>query len=167
MVKNKKCNKCDNLVQDINLNTEQLFKTCIKCREYSRRKNIEWKQRNPQIPADSARKRRKTHKTIISQQRRNNRQKLRQKVLDMYGRKCEHCGEIREKMLTIDHINGDGGKHRKKVGKQSEAICKDVLKEYRPDLYQILCIACNWHKGMFGYLPNPDYITSDWIGGTD
>ena len=35
---------------------------------------------------------------------------LRQKALELYGGKCECCGEARYDMLTFDHINSSGHK---------------------------------------------------------
>jgi len=155
------CNKCGSHVLDINPRTGKSFIRCSNCRNYSKQKNIEWKQRNPDLPAKLAKKRRKTHSKIISKQRKIIREKLKQQIFNAYGHMCNHCGEIRNKLLTIDHVNNDGGKHRKLVGRRSEDIYKDVIKEYRPDKYQILCISCNWHKGMYKELPEFSFCYED------
>lgn len=146
MVENRKCNKCAQLVDDINPVTKKIYASCALCRKTAVIKRQKYRKENPEL---------------IASQRKTKRQELRQKVLDTYGRFCSHCGETNVKMLTIDHINGGGGEHRKKIGKQTEAMCKDVLKEYKPDIYQILCIACNWHKGMFNKLPELEFCYED------
>ena len=125
-------------MSNINPLTEKLYTTCALCRK---------------TDATERQKYRKENSGLISKQRKENRVKLKQVVLDTYGHVCAHCGENRKKLLTIDHIQNDGSIHRKLVGRSSESICKSVIKNYRPDKYQILCISCNWYKGMFGELP--------------
>src|SRR6266852_8334175 len=53
----------------------------------------------------------------IRQQCRNWREKLRKRVLAAYGGKCVCCGETEDSFLSIDHIDGDGNKHRRELGK--------------------------------------------------
>jgi hypothetical protein len=67
-------------------------------------------------------------------------QKIREQFLLMYGNKCNCCGEIFIEFLTIDHINGQKGTRIKKTGRLAYQI---AMKEYRPDLYRILCYNCN------------------------
>lgn len=75
---------------------------------------------------------------------------LRNKFLDMYGRICTCCGESCVDFLTIEHIQGQQGKDRK-VGDKAYLI---AIKEYRPDLYEVLCYNCNCAKGKLGYCPH-------------
>jgi hypothetical protein len=69
---------------------------------------------------------------------------VKQKVFDHYGRTCECCGEGRDYFLTIDHINGDGNKHRKEVG--SSNIYDWLVKHEFPSGFQVLCMNCNCAK---------------------
>ena len=118
-MKNRKCNTCTQLVYDTNPITNKIYASCKLCRKTNVLRRREYRRQNSQL---------------ISKQRKNTTQKLRQKVLDMYGRKCMHCCEIREKMLTIDHINNDGGKHRKKINGQQDIMYKEVMKEAPNDI---------------------------------
>jgi hypothetical protein len=66
--------------------------------------------------------------------------KIRNEFLDMYGGRCECCGEIEYVFLTIEHVKGQIGIKRKETGKNAY---KKALSNYRPDLYKILCMNCN------------------------
>src|SRR5260221_12458193 len=41
--------------------------------------------------------------------------RIRVEVLDYYGNKCVCCGESQLEFLGIDHIEGNGNKHRKAI----------------------------------------------------
>ena len=71
------------------------------------------------------------------------RDKNRESVFNHYGRKCVCCGESNQKFLTIDHINGGGTKHRKKIHNQ---IYIWLIKNNYPKGFQTLCFNCNWGK---------------------
>jgi hypothetical protein len=76
--------------------------------------------------------------------------KRRINFLEMYGNKCACCGETQKEFLTIEHINGQKGKKRE----SSAMAYAKAIKEYRPDLYTILCMNCNHSKGKYGYCPH-------------
>ena len=63
------------------------------------------------------------------------------KFLNMYGTQCSCCGETEFEFLSLDHIHGNGGKHREETG--TSKLYRLVIKEYRPDLYRVLCFNCN------------------------
>lgn len=66
---------------------------------------------------------------------------LKKKVYDRYGRKCKRCGFSDERVLQIDHVNGDGAKDLDKWAQ----FLRKVLNA--PDgQYQVLCANCNWIK---------------------
>ncbi len=69
------------------------------------------------------------------------RELLRLKVVEKLGGKCAHCGITDKRVLQLDHINGGGGKERKK-GIEAYAIYRRAFligdKEF-----QILCANCN------------------------
>lgn len=80
--------------------------------------------------------------------------KIKKAVVEAYGSKCECCGETMIEFLTIDHINGDGFLHRRKVGK-GRRIYADLLKAGCPkDNYRLLCFNCNITRGFYGYCPH-------------
>ncbi len=69
--------------------------------------------------------------------------KLRQRLLDHFGRVCARCGFDDERALQLDHVNGGG---------KAEIIAKGTYGVYRKALqvpageYQLLCANCNWIK---------------------
>ena len=68
----------------------------------------------------------------------------REKVIEFYGNVCACCGEENEMFLSIDHINGNGRKHRKEIG--SNAIYRWLIRNKFPDGYRVLCMNCNWGR---------------------
>ena len=82
-----------------------------------------------------------------------NNKKLRLNALTYYGGnppKCNCCGEKEIKFLTIDHINGGGYQHTKRVG----SIYKWLERNNYPLGFQILCWNCNCAKGLYGKCPH-------------
>lgn len=80
-------------------------------------------------------------------------QRIKLEVLAHYGdRRCACCGETRIEFLTIDHIHGGGRQHRfeQRIG----GMCHWLKKQHFPDGYQILCMNCNFAKGLFGRCPH-------------
>jgi hypothetical protein len=65
-------------------------------------------------------------------------------VIEHYGNKCACCGEDNIAFLTIDHIEGNGNTHRKKIRKSSGIGFYCWLKQNDfPDGFQTLCFNCN------------------------
>lgn len=77
---------------------------------------------------------------------------------DMYGRVCTCCGESRQEFLTVEHKHGRTSEHKGKFGHAVYRLC---TKEYRPDLYETLCMNCNFSKGKYGYCPHEKEITKE------
>lgn len=57
---------------------------------------------------------------------------------------CADCGQDIFELLTIDHINGGGGKHRKEIGSRNFYVW--LRKNNFPQGYQVLCYNCNMVK---------------------
>lgn len=57
---------------------------------------------------------------------------------------CENCKEDIIELLTIDHINGGGNKHRQETGKANLYVW--LRKNNYPTGFQILCYNCNLVK---------------------
>ncbi len=77
---------------------------------------------------------------------------LRQSVITMYGGQCACCGENENAFLALDHINGDGQKHRSERG--SYGVLKDALGSYDSSRFRILCHNCNMAMGLYGACPH-------------
>ena len=108
-------------------------------RQKARKLTLKWAKTNPE--------RKKIH------QRRHN-DNLRNAIFDHYGRKCVCCGESHE-FLTIDHINNDGGEHRKRLGTRNKTVYyRQIIDAGFPDDLQPLCWNCNYAKYLYGECPH-------------
>jgi len=153
------CKKCRREISDnyVNRNSEKVKKVAQKYYQtFKERISIVHKkyyykdlEKTRTIKAKSAYK----HQTKRNEIVRNKSKEMRKTFLEMYGNKCACCGETTYEFLTLEHKNGQRGieKSRKKSGKHSYAI---AIREYRPDLYEILCWNCNCSKGRYGYCPH-------------
>lgn len=92
-------------------------------------------------------------KLVRSQQRKYSR-KIRQEMLDAYGRSCACCGESTEEFLSLEHLNGDGKDHAERLGGRSY-IYRDLKKRGWPkDDYALYCMNCNWGSRRTGICPH-------------
>ena len=75
------------------------------------------------------------------------RDKTKDEVFQNYGGYiCTCCGETEKKVLTIDHVEGGGCQHRKKISKSGSGIYIYLKREGFPSGYQVLCYNCNVGK---------------------
>lgn len=95
----------------------------------------------------------------IQKSRYNRSIKLRNEVFSHYMTddiikcSCKDCNITDIGVLTIDHINGDGSEHRKRIG-YGDQIYRDIKKQNYPNDYRILCRNCNQALGNYGYCPH-------------
>jgi len=89
------------------------------------------------------------------------RKQTRMKALVHYSGdppKCACCGESTYEFLTIDHINGGGNKHRKKLRKIKIGFGNEIYRWLKiagyPPGFRILCYNCNQVIGFYGYCPH-------------
>ena len=72
----------------------------------------------------------------------------RKKVFAAYGNKCSCCGEMIEKFLTLEHVQGYGGAKvngRRSWKTMGFPMYRQVIGEGFPkDKYALLCMNCNW-----------------------
>lgn len=81
---------------------------------------------------------------------RNLTSKYKNLFLEMYGNQCSCCGENIQDFLTIEHKQG-----QQKISRRTGLVAyRDAVKEFRPDLYEVLCWNCNCAKGKLGYCPH-------------
>lgn len=67
--------------------------------------------------------------------------KIRREVINAYGGKCVKCGFNDIRALQLDHVDGNGTKHRKYV---SVRMLMFWLKRNAfPKTFQLLCANCN------------------------
>lgn len=110
--------------------------------------NKRWRERHREEIAAYKRLHRAANKASYKEQSKKHsathRHKLRQDILDAYGRSCAICGETTESKLTLDHINNDGAQHRAVVGHGSEPVYADLRRRGFPrEGFRILCRSCN------------------------
>ena len=95
------------------------------------------------------------NKEKISKQKKERHIKNKKIVFEYYGNKCECCGEDDFDLLTIDHKNGNGNKHRKdnKIS-GSTNMYNWLIKNNFPKEFQTLCRNCNCGKSHYGVCPH-------------
>jgi hypothetical protein len=79
--------------------------------------------------------------------------KLKREVFSHYcgnnDPKCKNCSITDLDILSIDHINGDGSKHREEIGLKGRGgypIYRWIKKNNYPDMFQVLCFNCQYKK---------------------
>lgn len=67
--------------------------------------------------------------------------RIRLEALTHYGGVCACCGEVDTRLLTFDHIDGDGHLHRAEIGTTPLALW--LRSNGYPAGFQVLCWNCN------------------------
>jgi|ERR1039458_4748441 hypothetical protein len=80
--------------------------------------------------------------------------KIKKEVVAAYGGRCACCGESELSFLTIDHVHNNGAELRRNGEPFGEKLRLKLRKQGYPTDYQILCMNCNWAKGMYGECPH-------------
>lgn len=116
--------------------------------------NKEYYHKNKQRERDRYKKYRIDNKEAISKRMYETRWKIKLEMIKAYGGKCECCGEKNPEFLSIDHIDGGGNQHRKKI--KGGCNFYYMLKKYNwpKDKYRLLCLNCNCSYGYYGYCPH-------------
>ena len=78
------------------------------------------------------------------EQSRQAKYRLKEKVFNLYGRKCVICGFEDIRALTLDHVNNNGAEERKIIGERG--VYRRALNEKYKSEYQILCMNCQFIK---------------------
>lgn len=79
--------------------------------------------------------------------------RLRDEVINGYGHRCVCCGESTRQFLTLDHVHGGGGKHRRESS-SAYPHYEDAYKREFPDDYRLLCYNCNCSRAHSGKCPH-------------
>lgn len=107
------------------------------------------------------------HKSKISARQRQRNQLLKLEVVKAYGRFCSCCGESEIRFLSIDHVKGDGKRHRDSLrgrGFAGSAFYRYLKSKGFPDKdkLQVLCFNCNMAKGTHGICPHQEIMVGEW-----
>jgi hypothetical protein len=137
------------------------------CAPNNRRKAAEWRTANPdggttakatRKASDPERWRAQTlaasrryndkHRYRLRAQARAKTAELRAEVIAAYGGRCAcpGCHVHHAELLTIDHINGGGNKHRRSIGRGSKDFYRWLKRNGYPADFQALCGSCNLAK---------------------
>ena len=100
------------------------FKTCMQCREeVGKHRNAETRARKDRVIA---------HYSSGSMA-------------------CACCGVSIRQFLTLDHIAGNGNKHRKQLATSGgDPVYRWIEKHGYPDGFQVLCFNCNCGRSLNG-----------------
>lgn len=80
--------------------------------------------------------------------------KIKTSIFEKYGGViCKCCGETTIEFLSLDHIAGDGAKHRREIGGGANTY-RWIIKNNFPPGFQVLCMNCNFAKGKSKYCPH-------------
>lgn len=92
--------------------------------------------------------------------------RYRQRFLSMYGGVCSCCQESDPRFLTLDHINGREEEEFEKS--KNYEVMVNAVKNFRPDLYQILCFNCNCGRSVNGGIcPHKDKSKEEYLAWVD
>ena len=83
-------------------------------------------------------------------------------VLQHYGGQCLCCGEKEHEFLAIDHVLGEGKKHRTAIGIQRGSggvqFYRWLIRNNYPDGFRVLCHNCNMARSMFKHCPHETFV---------
>ncbi|HCF0768809.1 TPA: hypothetical protein NH712_001419 [Pseudomonas aeruginosa] len=98
--------------------------------------------RNKAKKAAQMRDWRSKNKDKSRKQSRESKDRLRERIFDLYGHTCVLCGFDNKIALTLDHVTGNGNQERKALGERG--VYMRAVKEYLPDEYRTLCMNCQF-----------------------
>jgi ribosome-binding ATPase YchF (GTP1/OBG family) len=131
---------------------KEKYKTRNKARRQTLKYKIKrenWRNQHPGARSEEKKIYYIENKEDIMRCRNNYYEDLRQKVFSHYGWQCACCSEAEPDALTIDHIAGNGNRHRNPKGVKYRGIelYRWLIKNNYPKDFQTLCWNCNCMKG--------------------
>lgn len=104
------------------------------------------------------------NKNKISIYQKTYKAKLRKQVIGYYSRytyMCVCCHDKNWEFLTIDHIDGKGGAHRREIGSRGgHDFYIWLINNHFPYGYRVLCMNCNHSLGVWHYCPHMPLSTT-------
>lgn len=157
----KRCGKCkkNKILEDFYVDDGQYCSPCKECRLKSRTINYANKTKEEKdILTRKSCKRQKDQREWINTNHLASRHIAKIRVFSILGTKCDCCGETIREFLSLDHVNGDGNKDKKKRKLDGGGFWARILKEIKEECpinkYRTLCFNCNCAKGFLGYCPH-------------
>ena len=133
----KLCHRCNQLLQisDFYKNKAQKDGLGTACKECQKARNKEYRQK---------------HAQRIYEKESAYKHAVKLEVFERYcggEPKCQGCGFSDLRALTIDHINGGGAEHKRKIGRTNgTSFYRWIRDNGYPDDLQVLCMNCQWIK---------------------
>jgi hypothetical protein len=121
----------------------------IKHFSREQRTNRAWKLAHPEIWKARNRSHYKNNKDLIKAQVRQSQLKTKMEVLSHYSGGAPYCKICNEKdvhFLGLDHLNGGGKAHKRKIGGAGGYVYLWARKNEYPAIFQVLCHNCNIRK---------------------
>jgi len=146
----KHCTQCDQVkpVSEFNIRRASRDGFCPECKDCKAKRGRRHYEENRERLLAQMQQYHEAHREQQLKQMRRYYADQRARVLAHYGTSCACCGATEK--LAIDHINGDGGAHRKelfgdpRIGGTLFTIW--LVKQGFPPGYQTLCVPCNASK---------------------
>ncbi len=152
----KRCIDCGCiLIPEVNW-TKGNIKYCIYiCKKCVSKRSAIWHQKNKEKEKILHKKWYQEHKDEQIEYEKKKHFNLKIEVIEHYGGRCACCGETNIKYLTIDHINGDGAEHRRKINSKAGSKFYKWLKDNNyPEGFRVLCFNCNCGKKNYSICPH-------------
>jgi len=142
------CNEVKPLSEFPVVNQVYRRRRCVECHKahrqgYSDRNREKIRTKARQYYADNT----DQVKASVSRAAKKYRRSLKLEAIEVYGGRCQCCGEDELAFMTLDHVENNGAEHRrelKELGvKGSAAFYKWLKNNQWPKGYQVLCFNCN------------------------
>lgn len=125
-------------------------KECSKCHQVKPRESFYPQTRSPSKLSSRCKE---CHNEECKDLLRRERLKALQHYAQANTPYCRCCGEMTYEFLSLDHIHGNGGQHRKQC-RAGSAFYRWLRMDGYPEGYQVLCYNCNTAKGHHGVCPH-------------
>lgn len=131
------------------------IKNRAKLRAYQREYEKEYRKTEKAKARDRRYRISEKGRKMMARSRKKRNLEYRRKCISAYGGKCLCCGESILEFLAIDHMNGNGNKHRKenRISAGSSTHYWLVRNNF-PEGFRVLCHNCNMAHGAYGYCPH-------------
>lgn len=126
-----------------------------RCRTCHNAAQSRWRKKNPDRARAVGLRHYKNHREQLRRKAREYARRVRSEVMIAYGGTCVCCGETHDEFLELDHAEGGGNEHRRRLPGGSTRFFNWLKQKGFPkDAFRILCSNCNQSIGKRGYCPH-------------
>ena len=117
-------------------------------------------------PCREREKKRQSASSTYNARHKAMRDRIKAACLDHYGRACVCCTQTCDALLTIDHEDGSGSRHKTEGGtrRRGHSLYSWLRRREFPEGFRTLCHTCNFTLGHFGYCPHGDLTQTCRVG---